>query len=62
MSKNKKYQDWLIESLKDHEAAIAYLYEALEESLKRKDKSQEIFLMALRNVAEAQGGIMKVIK
>ncbi|NGX33166.1 MAG: hypothetical protein K1060chlam4_01227, partial [Candidatus Anoxychlamydiales bacterium] len=32
--KNKKYQEWLLEKLKDHDEAIAYLNEALEESLK----------------------------
>ena len=31
--------------------------EALNESLKGDEESQKLFLMALRNVAEAQGGI-----
>jgi probable addiction module antidote protein len=57
MAKNKKYHDWLIEKLKDHDEAVAYLNAALEESLKGDEESQHLFLMALRNVAEAQGGL-----
>lgn len=57
MAKSKKYQDFLIEQLKDHDEAVAYLNAALEESLKGDEESQQVFLIALRNVAEAQGGI-----
>ena len=60
--KNKKYQEWLLEKLKDHDEAIAYLNEALEESLKGDEESQYLFLLALRNVAEAQGGIGNLAK
>jgi len=62
MAKNKKYQNWLIEKLKNHDEAIAYLNAALEESLKGDEESQHIFLKALANVAEAQGGIGKLAK
>ncbi|NGX27005.1 MAG: hypothetical protein K940chlam6_00932 [Chlamydiae bacterium] len=62
MAKNKKYQDFLIEQLKDHDEAVAYLNAALEESLKGDEESQHIFLIALRNVAEAQGGISTLAK
>ncbi len=62
MAKSKKYQDWLIEKLKDHDEAVAYLNAALEESLKGDEESQHIFLMALRNVAEAHGGIGNLAK
>lgn len=62
MTKSKKYQDWLIEKLKDHDEAVAYLNAALEESLKGDEESQHLFLMALRNVAEAQGGIGNLAK
>lgn len=64
---NKKYKrsvdyhDELIEELKDHDEAVAYLNAALEESL-NDEESQEILLKALRNVAEAQGGIGKLAK
>ncbi|MBS4167706.1 transcriptional regulator [Parachlamydia sp. AcF125] len=57
MARSKNYQDFLIEQLKDHDEAIAYLNAALEESLKGDKESQHVFLIALRNVAEAQGGI-----
>ncbi len=62
MVKNKKYEDWLFEKLKDHDQAVAYLNDALEESLKGDEESQQLFLIALRNVAEAQGGIGNLAK
>ena len=57
MAKSKKYQDWLIDKLKDHDEAVSYLNAALEESLRGDEESLAVFLLALRNVAEAQGGI-----
>jgi len=54
--RTKKYQDELIKSLKDPKEASAYLNAALEE----KDKA--VFLMALRNVAEAFGGLARISK
>jgi probable addiction module antidote protein len=62
MAKNKKYQDWLMENLKDRDQAIAYLNAALEESLKGDEESQHLFLIAFRNVVEAQGGMSKLAK
>ncbi|WP_316358578.1 addiction module antidote protein [Candidatus Neptunichlamydia sp. REUL1] len=60
MAKSRKYQDWLIEKLRDHDEAVAYLNAALEESLKGDEESQHLFLLAVRNVAEAQGGVSKL--
>lgn len=51
---SKPYKELLIESLKDPEQAVAYLNAALEEDEGKKE-SYEVFLMALRNVAEAWG-------
>lgn len=62
MAKSKNYHDWLMKKLKDHDEAVAYLNAALEESLKGDEESQQLFLMALRNVAEAQGGIGNLAK
>ncbi len=62
MARSEKYDDWLLEKLKDHDEAVAYLNAALEESLKGDEESQYLFLMALRNVAEAQGGISRLAK
>ena len=62
MARSKKYQDFLLEQLRDHDFAVAYLNEALNESLKGDEESQKLFLMALRNVAEAQGGIGALAK
>ena len=56
MAKAKKkgnsgsYQEDLIEALKDPEEALGYLKAAIEES-----DMPEVFLLALRNVAEAHG-------
>ena len=52
-SKNS-YQEDLIESLKNPKEAAAYLNAAIEEG------DRELFLLALRNIAEAQGGISAV--
>lgn len=43
------YQDYLISSLKDPDEALAYLNAALAEA------SEEAFLLALHNVAQAWG-------
>jgi probable addiction module antidote protein len=62
MARSRNYQDFLLEQLQDHDFAVAYLNEALNESLKGDEESQKLFLMALRNVAEAQGGIGAIAK
>jgi probable addiction module antidote protein len=62
MGKSRSYQEELMEVLKDHDEAVAYLNAALEESMKGDKESQELFLRALRNVAEAQGGVGKLAK
>ncbi|MGL5627154.1 MAG: DNA-binding protein [Candidatus Rhabdochlamydia sp.] len=62
MTKNKNYQEWLLETLKDPTEASAYLNAALEESLKEDEESQHLFLLALRNVAESQRGIANLAK
>lgn len=62
MKKNKNkikfidYQERLIESLKDPEEATAYLNVALE------DEDPRIFLLALKNVIEAQFKISEIAK
>ncbi len=49
------YQEDLIESLRDPEDAIAYLNAAL------MDDDERMFLLALKNVLEAQGGDMTTL-
>jgi probable addiction module antidote protein len=56
MGKSKAYQPDLIESLRDAGEAEEYLNAALEED------DPELFLLALRNVAEAQGGVAQLAK
>lgn len=60
MPRSKKYKDLLIESLKDPEEALAYLNAVLEELKADDEESQKMLLIALKNVAKAQGGIAKV--
>ncbi|MES2217615.1 MAG: addiction module antidote protein [Pseudomonadota bacterium] len=54
------YDEWLIDSLKNKKEAATYLQVALEEY--QNDGDFEAFLLALRYVAEAQGGITKLSK
>lgn len=54
MTKSNSYQTELIESLRDPREAAEYLNAALEED------DPELFLLALRNVAEAQGGVAQL--
>jgi probable addiction module antidote protein len=54
------YEEWLIDSLKNKKEAAIYLQVALEEY--QDDGDLEAFLLALRHVADAQGGIGKLSK
>lgn len=54
MKKNNAYQPDLIESLRDAGEAEEYLNAALEED------DPELFLPALTNVAESQGGVAQL--
>lgn len=60
MRKTRKFNNYLIESLKNQKEASAYLNVALEEY--KKDNDTEAFLLALRDVAEAQGGLSYLAK
>ena len=51
----KDYKEPLLEQLKDPKEAAAYLDAALEED-------EESFLLALRDVAEAVGGVSAIAK
>lgn len=54
MVKKIGYQEYLINSLKDPEEAVGYLNAALEGG------DIQVFLIALHNVVQAQGGISKL--
>ena len=51
-----RYQDILIDDLKDPKEAQGYLNAALEEG------DEKLFLIALKNVLEAQGGLSEFSK
>jgi len=52
--RTKKYQTDLLLSLRNPQEAVAYLNAALEEG------EPELFLVALRNVVEAYGGLLRL--
>lgn len=52
------YQTSLLQSLTDKDEAVAYLKVALEEY--EDDHDAEVFMLALRNVAQARGGISQL--
>lgn len=52
--RTRSYKESLLRELKDHEYAAEYLTACLEES-------PEVFLLALRDVAEAQGDVIQVL-
>ena len=54
MAKLRKFHDHLMEALADPKEARAYMRAALEEN------DPEFFLVALKDVVEAQGGVGKV--
>jgi probable addiction module antidote protein len=54
--KSIAYQDYLLTSLQDPEEAAGYLNAALEGG------DTSVFLLALQNVAQAQGGIAAIAK
>lgn len=54
------YHSDLIASLKDPEEAYGYLQVALEEY--QEDNNLDAFLVALKNVASAQGGMTRLAK
>ncbi len=56
MPRSKSYREELVESLKYPQEAAQYLDAALE------DGDREVFLLALRDIAEARGGMSKLAK
>src|SRR3990167_5695947 len=55
-----KYEDYLVEKLKNKRHAILYLQEALSDYQEHGDS--EILMLAFRHVAKAQGGIAQLAK
>ncbi len=54
MRKTKSYREHLLKSLKDPKEAAAYLDACLE------DEDPHVFLLALKDVAQARGGMSKL--
>jgi len=60
MTNFRNFEEVLIEDLKDSEHAAAYLKAALEDY--DEDRNTESLLLALRDIAKAQGGISELAK
>ncbi|MGD0664865.1 MAG: addiction module antidote protein [Rhabdochlamydiaceae bacterium] len=56
MKKSKSYKEHLFKRLQDPKEAASYLNAALE------DEDSRVFLIALKDIAEAHGGIAKLAK
>lgn len=56
MGQTKKYREHLLKSLEDPNEAAAYLDACLE------DEDPHVFLLALKDVAEARGGMGQLSK
>lgn len=56
MGKTKKHKDCLLKSLEDPKEAAAYLDACLD------DEDPHVFLLALKDVAQARGGIGNLSK
>ena len=55
VKKHKDFQEYLLNSLQNPKDALAYLNEAL------MDEDQRVFLLALKDVLEAQNGDMSAL-
>jgi probable addiction module antidote protein len=62
MPRSKDYREYLIERLRDPKKAIAYLNAAFEDCKDGSPESQQVLLVALKTVAEAQGGMTEIAK
>src|ERR1700733_3828728 len=61
MARSKNYRDLLIKDLKDPEEAQNYFNAILEECKHcDEEEAQKLLLLALKNIADAQGGIAKL--
>lgn len=54
VKKRRSYKEYLYEKLRNPKAASAYLEEAL------RDEDIHVFLLALRDIAEAKGGMKEI--
>ena len=62
MPRSKKFKELLQKRLKDPREAKAYLNAILEEYSEDDAESKKLLLLALKDIAEAQGGISQLAK
>lgn len=63
MARSKNYRTSLIKSLEDPKEAAAYFDAVLEECRScDEEEAQKLILLALKNIAEAQGGLSILAK
>lgn len=57
-----RYDNWIVDKLKNNDLAVSYLNAALDESIRDSSRSHYLFLLAIKNVAQAKGGIGELAK
>jgi probable addiction module antidote protein len=62
MPRRKDYREYMIEKLKDPKRALGYLNAVLEDCKDGSPESQQVLLLALKTIAQAQGGITAIAK
>ncbi len=55
MPKGKEFNEYLTEKLKDPKRALGYLNAVLEDCKDGSEESQQLLLLALKAIAQAQG-------
>jgi hypothetical protein len=58
MARSKSYKSLFVKSLKKPKEALAYLNAVLEDYNDNDEESKKLLLMALKDIATAQGGIV----
>lgn len=56
MPKSKDYNEFLIERLRDPKKAVAYLNAVLEDCKDGSEESQQLLLLVVKAIIQAQGG------
>lgn len=62
MKRTKNFDEYLVERLRDPKKALSYLNAVLEDCKDGSEESQQLLLLALKAVAQAQGGLTELSK
>ena len=62
MSNYVNHEEWLYKRLRDAKKAAGYLNAALEDITPNNKDAKKVFLLALRDIVNAQGGMSYLVK